>query len=334
MILLSILAGITFTPLWRPLDPIPDPEGFAGMFAGPSHGALLALGGSNFPEKKPWEGGNKVWSDKVYVLESAKGKWRMVGHLPKPLGYGVYGSYQNKVICAGGNDARGCYSDCFSAEWLKGRLVFRSLPPLPTASANCSGTLIGSRLYVVGGQESPDSVVASRAIYCLDVSHPERGWKHLTDLATGRILCGVASYGGHLIIFGGASLSASRDGKVIRKYLADSWELTEDGTLMEFGPLPFPVVAPPNPAPVVGEAITVLGGDDGSQVGIDPKAHQGFRRETIVTSSPIGNWFVGGSRTFAQVTCPCVSWNGRWVVIGGEIRPGIRTNKVWIQSNP
>ena len=48
---------------WSKLPSLPDKEGFAAMFAGLSvdHGGeiLLAAGGANFPDKKPWEGDRK-----------------------------------------------------------------------------------------------------------------------------------------------------------------------------------------------------------------------------------------------------------------------------------
>ena len=52
---------------WERLPSLPDREGFAGLFAGVSGGALLVAGGANFPDAKPWEGGKKVWYDTVFV---------------------------------------------------------------------------------------------------------------------------------------------------------------------------------------------------------------------------------------------------------------------------
>src|SRR5690349_22553800 len=46
---------------WDVLPPIPDEHGFASPFAGVNYGALIVAGGTNFPEKKIWEGGTKVW---------------------------------------------------------------------------------------------------------------------------------------------------------------------------------------------------------------------------------------------------------------------------------
>src|ERR1041385_1915466 len=61
---------------WTKGPAIPDREGWAGSFCGESGGAMLLVGGANFPERKPWEGGTKVWSDAVYVLENPDGAWR------------------------------------------------------------------------------------------------------------------------------------------------------------------------------------------------------------------------------------------------------------------
>src|SRR6476659_2050087 len=142
---------------WEQLPSLPDAEGFAGSFAGVSNGELLVAGGSNFPGKKPWEGGAKVWYDTVFVLEAPDAKWKVAGHLPRPLGYGVNVTYKNGLICAGGSDRDRHYADVFRLEWSNGKLMTTSLPPLPRAIANCSGAIVGDVLYVAGGIETPDA---------------------------------------------------------------------------------------------------------------------------------------------------------------------------------
>ena len=60
LFLLTCLLTLTHAagaPGWTRLPSLPDPEGFASMFAGVSGGALLAAGGANFADKKPWDGG-------------------------------------------------------------------------------------------------------------------------------------------------------------------------------------------------------------------------------------------------------------------------------------
>src|SRR5690348_6499323 len=72
---------------WGALPPLPDPEGFAGMFAGTIGDALLVAGGANFPDRRPWDGGVKRWYDAVWLLEDPAGPWRRVGSLPRPSSY-------------------------------------------------------------------------------------------------------------------------------------------------------------------------------------------------------------------------------------------------------
>jgi N-acetylneuraminic acid mutarotase len=61
---------------WKALPPLPDREGFAASFAGVSGGALIVAGGANFPDKRPWEKGKKIWYASVFVLEKADSAWK------------------------------------------------------------------------------------------------------------------------------------------------------------------------------------------------------------------------------------------------------------------
>lgn len=87
------------------LPPLPNEEGFGGMFAGTSGGALIAAGGANFPGKPPWKGGHKVYDDTIWVLKRSNGAWRRaIDKLAQPLGYGVSVTFNDQVICVGGAD--------------------------------------------------------------------------------------------------------------------------------------------------------------------------------------------------------------------------------------
>ena len=68
---------------WRSLPALPDAEGFAGVFAGVSDGAMLVAGGANFPEAPPWRGGTKTWYDSVFALTDPQGEWQRLGRLPR-----------------------------------------------------------------------------------------------------------------------------------------------------------------------------------------------------------------------------------------------------------
>jgi hypothetical protein len=143
---------------WSRLPPLPDKEGFAGMFAGVTDGALIAAGGTNFPRAPIWEGGKKVWYDSIFVLDKPNGQWRTAKEkLPRPLAYGVSATWKGAVICAGGGDSERHYADVFILRLVNGRIQIESLPPLPRPCAGMCGSLLGSQLYIAGGTERPNA---------------------------------------------------------------------------------------------------------------------------------------------------------------------------------
>jgi len=95
---------------WKRLPSLPDNEGFAGPLAGVSNGALIVAGGANFPDKKPWDGGKKVWYDTVFVLEKPNGEWKIAGKLPRPVvhpGLARHGDGEHDVQLGHRGDRRG-----------------------------------------------------------------------------------------------------------------------------------------------------------------------------------------------------------------------------------
>ena len=120
------------------LPDMPDPHGFAGAFAGVSHGHLLAAGGANFPDGvMPWDGGTKVWHDRVFALDvrAHDAAWREIGRLPAPNGYGVSLTVPEGVLLIGGGDASRNFGEVWLMTLDADRLSFRSLPALATPLA-------------------------------------------------------------------------------------------------------------------------------------------------------------------------------------------------------
>jgi N-acetylneuraminic acid mutarotase len=317
------------SPGWKQLPPLPDPEGFAAPFAGMSHNQLLVAGGANFPDKKPWEGGTKVWYDMVFALDTNTSKWSVVGTLPRPLGYGISTSYENQLICIGGSDSKQHYSDAFTLEIINQHLVTRSFPSLPMNLANACGTLVGSRLIVAGGQEKPDSTSASERVFEINLAAKSPTWKELPKLPCGgRILATAATLNGNFWVIGGASLAPDTQGKAVRTYHNDSYRFDGKQWHREAN-LPFPVVAAPSPAPSNRQGIFLLGGDDGSWVGKPPQNHPGFANSILRYDPTRKSWEREGSIPAPRVTVPTVRWGLEWIIPNGEQKPGIRSNEVW-----
>ncbi len=95
---------------WDRLRPLPNSVGVAGPCAGVSNGALIVAGGANFPTAAPWEGGQKVWHDGIFVLETPDSEWRSGFTLPRPMAYAASVTTPQGVVCIGGSDATGHFS--------------------------------------------------------------------------------------------------------------------------------------------------------------------------------------------------------------------------------
>jgi len=314
---------------WDKLPPLPDKEGFAGPFAGVSGGVLVVAGGANFPDKKPWDGGKKQWYDTAFVLEKPDGKWRVAGKLPRPLGYGVGVTHGPCVVCVGGSDADRHYTDVFRLEWKDGKLLTSKLPSLPKPLANGCGALVGDVLYLAGGQEKPDSSPMKSA-WMMDLSAKPPNWTAIDDCpGAGRMLATAASFGGSFWLVGGVDLVLGKGGKVERNYLTDAYRFTPGKGWMRVADLPHAVAAAPTPAPVSATGFTLLGGDDGSQLGTAPAKHPGFNKRLLHYNAKADKWAAAGEWSAPRVTVPCVPWRGAWVVPGGEARPGVRSPDIW-----
>ena len=333
LLVLSAMAGPAAVPAayrWRRLPSIPDRKGLAGLFSGVSGGSLLVAGGANFPKKPPWEGGRKEWRRGVYALRSPAGRWEQVGRLPRPLGYGVSASYDDRIICVGGSDQDRHYAEVISLRLRRGKLETRLLPSLPVPVANGCGALVGSVLYVAGGQSEPTSFTASNRVFAMDLAMQRPVWRELPPLpGPGRILSAAASAAGEFWVIGGASLSPGPGGKATRRYLRDGFRYKMGRGWNRIVDLPTAMAAAPSPAPVDVHGIYLLGGDDGSRAGQSPQGHPGFSRQLLRYGVGLRRWRVVGAVPAPRVTASTAKWLGSWVIASGEVRPGVRSPQVW-----
>ncbi|MFM7055865.1 MAG: galactose oxidase [Planctomycetota bacterium] len=330
------------------LPSLPDVEGFAGGFLGLSGDHLLFAGGANFPGKKPWEGGTKVWSADVFALplsvvraaaEGAHGgaaapadrhQWQRAGQLAAPRGYGVSATFNDELLLVGGSSAQGHSSQVTGVRLSSGRLELRTLPALPLPLANHCGTLVGSTVYVFGGQTAPASLAESSG-WQLDLSEANSQWSPLPKFpGPARILAAAAVVDGQLWVVGGAKLSADANQSLVRTYLSDAWKLDPRHGWVRVPDVTAPCVAAPSPLPLWGSHPLLLGGDDGSQVSGNPLSHRGFPRMTQRFLKAENRWLSGPNFLPAVVTAPTVSTGFGTVIVSGEIRPGIRSPAAWL----
>jgi SSS family transporter len=326
---------------WEQLPSIPDREGFAGSYGGVVGGALVVAGGSNFPDKRPWEGGAKIWYDTIYTLEPGAKEWREAGRLPRAGGYGLSFPWKDGFVMFGGGDATGHFDDAwFVTREKDGKFKFSALPKMPKPLSCQAGAIIRGIVYIAGGLTVPEAGAgeAANVFYSLDLNNTAAGWKELPPCpGGGRFLAAagviITATGPSFYLFGGAQLVPDDNGKPVREYLRDAWSFHPELGWKQLADLPRASVAPPSPAVPVGQThLFVLGGDDGLQrnlVGAQQTQHKGFPRDVLAYHSITDTWTRAGEVPFSLVTTSMVPWNGGFVVTGGERMPGTRSPEVW-----
>lgn len=102
--------------------------------------------------------------------------WRLVGRLPEPTAYAAGQAFGGGVIIAGGQTLGGRELDLVYRLDLdpRGRVQRTDLPRLPEPRSGMASALVGSRLYLIGG--SVRGQLTTSAI-SLDLEHPEEGWR-------------------------------------------------------------------------------------------------------------------------------------------------------------
>jgi N-acetylneuraminic acid mutarotase len=315
---------------WAPLPALPDREGFAGSFAGVSGGALLVAGGANFPDKRPWEGGAKVWYDRVFALTPGAMAWSDAGHLPCLNGYGVSISVPEGLVLIGGGDAKRNFAVVLLAHWAGHAVSFSTWPVLPKPLAQAAGACVGRTIYVAGGLDRPDATQAQRACYALDLDGLDHGWREVPPCpGPERFLATASAHDGAFYLFGGARLVSDAQGKVQREWLRDAWRYTPSAGWKRLADLPRAAVAAPTPAPAADGKLLIIGGDDGTQASVGPTEHRGFPRDVLGYDIASDSWTRIGDVPFSLVTTTATNWRGRIIIPGGEARPGVRSPAVW-----
>lgn len=330
---------------WQTLTSLPDTTGFAGAFVGVAGGALIFAGGANFPEGgAPWKGSSKVWYDTIYALDNIYGTWKVVGHLPKPLGYGVTVNWKDHMLLVGGSNALGHYADVWLLSYKDGNITLDTLPSLPAPLANTSGALAGNNLYIAGGQAAPDAPAAMDNFWMLNLVERknEMKWKVLPSWPGRPRMLSIAGAVGHsFYLCSGADLEKGK-----RVYLKDAFVYNPQNGWQTLPDLPGSVVAAPGPAFQCDSALYIFGGDDGRlAMGAEnlKDRHPGFSDAILQYDSKTNIWSKPGNMPlkkgpdavtnpngslWAPVTTTLTVWQGKVIIAGGEIRPSTRTPHV------
>jgi cyclically-permuted mutarotase family protein len=378
--LISFFTVITFNSMaqnavptlsWKKAASVPDAGdaktslGLAGAINGVNNDMLIVAGGSNFPDKLPWQGGTKVYYDKIFVLEKKGNKYcwnkKVKSVLPEPVAYCGNTSTSSGIVYVGGENEKGISDKCFLLNWNKeeNAVVVKSLPGLPLALTNVAVTHLDDVVYAVGGDEQKNS---SRAFFSLDLKDKNLHWQRLPDfpiaLANATAVAQNSIFGKMIFVIGGRSKTSSgisdlhhttfafdlkkqewkkcadiSDGKIITNLSAASGVPLEQNKILITG---FDngqifhrietLIAKIAQAKTPGEKQKLTEEKNSFSI-----YHKGFDKRLLLYDTNSDAWTKIGELPFrAHVTTTDVKWGDEIIISNGEIKPGVRTPDVWV----
>lgn len=339
--------------------------GFAGAINGVHQNALIVAGGANFPDKMPWEGGQKKYHNTIHLLEKKGDNYvwntEVDSYLPEPIAYCGVTSTDLGVAYVGGENKNGCSKKGYLLKWgkAKNEVTFYHLPDLPKALSNIALSNYEKVLYAIGGDETQNS---SKDFYSLNLNQEQLEWKKLADLplalAHATAVVQETKEGPCLFVFGGrtktpSGISVLHSSTFSYNFNQKKWKevasINDGNTIMNY--------SAGAAIPMGISKVLLLGGDNGQifhqietylskialtetlqekEVLIAKKNelvthHQGFYRGILAYDTVTDSWEKIGELPFlTPVTTTACLWNDALVLSNGEIKPGIRTPNIMI----
>ncbi len=378
--LISIFTLMTFyssaqkpvlTISWKKISSVPDAGdaktslGLAGTINGVNNDVLIVAGGSNFHNKLPWEGGKKVYYDKIFVLQKNgyEYSWNknVKSVLPQSIAYCGNTSTPSGIVYVGGENENGISNKCFLLTWNKkeNAVDVKPLADLPLALTNVAVTNIDDVVCVVGGDEQNNS---SNSFFSLDLKDKNLHWKRLPDLpvalANTTVVAQNSKSGKKIFVIGGRSKTPSGISDLHNTVFAfdiqkNKWKRCAD---ISNGAHTTNLSAAGGVA-LGNNEILITGFDNGeifhqietliskiAQAKTSEEkqkltkeknnlsiCHKGFDKSLLLYNTISNQWTKIGELPFpAHVTTTDVKWGNEVIVSNGEIKPGVRTPDVWI----
>ena len=347
------------------LENIPSTEegeqsiGYAGLLGGHFNEHIIAAGGANFPDKMPWENGEKKWHDQIFLYSG--GQWSTSEQkLPEPLAYAANVSTERGIYSIGGDNENGPSKRVliFTYDAIKKDVVIENGPDLPQPLAYSSAVYFQGYIYLIGGLDTNGS---TNLFYRL---HLETGnsWEKLPDFpgdprALHSAVVQDDSFSKKIYVIGGRNQQNGQKSKALSSFL--SYDLNtgvwqQEGTIEIQG----------EPRVIMGAAversgsmhILVYGGSDEklfdqienlslkanasnkdsiknalvSQKNDIFKNHPGFQNEVLAFNTMTDTWFVYDTlETQIPITNLSFKADNLFYIVSGEVSPAVRTPKVY-----
>ena len=297
--------------------------GLAGVYSGIIGNKILILGGANFPDKYPWEGGKKVWWPTLYSYNPDNNEWTVHDDfLPSPLAYGVSIQLPEGLLCIGGCNKNQCSNQVLLIKENNQSFTIDSIsyPPLPVPLANAAGALTGNKIYIAGGQETMINESSTKHFFMLDLNQKDKGWQKMPDIpGLSRAYAVCAAQNGNVYLFSGRNFGPDQEMVVLADGLVFE---TETGKWKKI-PGNYPVMAG-TAIPYKQDKIILLGGVE--RILPASPEHPGFSRKARVFDTNANTMGLPINSPYPiPVTTHTVCDKNTFYITSGEIQPGIRT---------
>ena len=330
--------------------------GLSGTICGVIGNEFLIGGGNNFPAGLPWEGGSKKYYNDVFVYRVKNDTliYTSSFKLPSNIAYAAVAHTPDKIMYAGGENETGAITNVYcvqKSDSVKGFGVI-AWPSLPEALTNAVAVATNTALYVFGGANNKG---VSSKVLALYFDNVKAGWKHVSNMPQPTSFAAASLLNGQIYIMGGRCKGADGISKIYNQVFA--WDI-ENNTWYEKAKLPETVSAA-TAVTTNDSSILFIGGDKivvfhevellaakiaaTSDTAIKKeltriknnlqKTHPGFSKD-VLKYNPVSNtWGPYAQLSFtAPVTTHAFINNNKIYLPAGEIKPGIRTPKIWVGS--
>lgn len=342
---------------WRYVNDLPAPKGYekqhgvAGPLAGNIGEYVVVAGGANFPHKSVLEGGPKVVYPDLYLMKQTKDGLKMISHthLPNEIGYGTTISTGNEIYYVGGTYQTGVSNKILKITLNKNKtdVIVSTVGTLPFDYHSGVAAFHENNIYIVTGKQNGQN---SKNFYKFDLATGNTtALKMFPGTERSQSVGQVLNNGAEdmLYVFGGGTGVAFTDGYTY-SFKQDKWFKVKDVELdgKEISVLGAnSVTLNDNQMLVIGGFNKAVWDDANLKLGsLKGEALQNYRQDYF-TKAPEGyNWnkemlvYNAMDNTWKSLgQIPFMAPCGEGLVrvddvvysINGEIKPGVRSEKIY-----
>lgn len=342
--LLTTILAAALSPLGSSCLPWPASpsagyeQGVSAMFAGATaDGTAIIAGGANFPDVAAADGGQKAFYGDIHLLHDSI--WRYAGQLPQPTAYGMSVALDNGLLCIGGSGPDGATAAVLMIA--ADGAISHPLPNLPQPIEQGAASRIGTTIYVAGG------IVAGRAsaqVWAIDLDSPDDGWRPCPPLPMPTVQPVMCAASQRLYLWCGfdpTSKSAQGMGFCYDPR-QEAWReiggLPDNGTLTGASAATLPtgsIVCTGGVDREVFEAALRLAPEQMHDYLSWPVERYRFRQAVYLFDPDSERWHrMGASAATARAGAGLIATPTSLIVVGGELKPGIRYPGVALLTMP